>query len=93
MDSNSCPIHRESVFGVKSMLYCESIVVPPSMAYTVYGVAYVGMPRAYHAIFIAHNEDHSGSTSQVMGNIQGGKTFEKNGAKEPDSFASFESTT
>lgn len=63
------------------------------MSYTVYLVAYAGMPRDHHAIFIEENEDKSGRVYQVIGDIQNGMSFDTKPAKMPDNSASFQSKT
>ncbi|KAG5290953.1 hypothetical protein I7I50_00866 [Histoplasma capsulatum G186AR] len=61
------------------------------MSFEVYRVAYAGLPRDHHAIFVVTNDDQSGHLFQVTGNIQNGMTFEDKPGKKPEESASFQS--
>ncbi|KJF60048.1 uncharacterized protein CIMG_12709 [Coccidioides immitis RS] len=61
------------------------------MAYAVYHVAYSGLPRDHHTIFVETGGDgpETGHIFHVMGDIQTGMTFENKPAKKPDESATF----
>ncbi|KAL2359962.1 hypothetical protein RJZ56_007179 [Blastomyces dermatitidis] len=61
------------------------------MSSEVYRVAYAGLPRDHHAIFVVTNDDQSGHLFQVAGNIQNGMTFKDKPGKKPEELASFQS--
>ncbi|EGC46625.1 conserved hypothetical protein [Histoplasma capsulatum var. duboisii H88] len=61
------------------------------MSFEVYRVAYFGLPRDHHAIFVATNDDLSGDLFQVTGDIQNGMTFEHKPSKKPEESTSFQS--
>jgi hypothetical protein len=60
------------------------------MSYNVYLVAYTGVPRDHHAIFVEMNPDKSGHIFQVTGTIQQGMNHNDKPAKKPDESASYQ---
>ncbi|PVH74008.1 hypothetical protein DL98DRAFT_659087 [Cadophora sp. DSE1049] len=54
------------------------------MSYNVYLVAYAGLPRDHHTIFVETGADGSGYIFQVTGNIQDGMTHGHKAAKKPE---------
>jgi uncharacterized membrane protein len=57
------------------------------MSYNVYRVAYAGLPRDHHAIFVEINDDQSSHVFQVVGDIQNGMTHGHISAKKPEESA------
>ncbi|KAL4812260.1 hypothetical protein BDW67DRAFT_170432 [Aspergillus spinulosporus] len=60
------------------------------MSYNVYRVAYAGLPRDHHAIFVEINDDQSGHAFQVVGDIQNGMTHGHKPAKKPEESATYQ---
>lgn len=63
------------------------------MAYNVYRIAYGGMPRDHHAIFVETNSDETGWLFQVVGNIQEGMRHDDKPAKKPEDSTTFQERT
>lgn len=61
--------------------------------YTVYLVAYVGVPRDHHAIFVETRPDRSGHLFHLIGNIQNGMAFQNKPGKDPRTSNSYLSMT
>ncbi|EGE00898.1 hypothetical protein TESG_08193 [Trichophyton tonsurans CBS 112818] len=61
------------------------------MSYPVYRVAYGGLPRDHHSIFVETGENgpKTGHLFHVTGDIQNGMVFDEKPAKEPESSATF----
>jgi hypothetical protein len=60
------------------------------MSYNVYRVAYAGLPRDHHAIFVEMNDDQSGHIFQVVGDIQNGMTHGHKPGKRPEESATYQ---
>jgi hypothetical protein len=56
-----------------------------------YLIAYTGMPRNHHSIFIQKGTDGSGELFHVIGDIQNGMTFEHRSSRNPDESTTFAS--
>nr|KMM69071.1 hypothetical protein CPAG_05394 [Coccidioides posadasii RMSCC 3488] len=61
------------------------------MSYTVYRVAYSGLPRDHHTIFVETCEEgpETGRLFHVSGDIQNGMFFENKPVRKPDESATF----
>ena len=59
------------------------------MSYPVFRIAYQGMPRDHHALFIEFHRDGSGQLFHVKGDIQRGMEFETRATKPPEQSATF----
>lgn len=59
------------------------------MSHQVYLVAFLGVTRDHHAIFVEINEDKSGMLFHVIGDIQKGMTYETKASRSPDKSTSF----
>lgn len=60
------------------------------VSYDVYRVESAGMPRDHHAIFVQTNNDGSGHTFQVTGNIQTGMVYEDKPTERPEDLATYQ---
>lgn len=60
------------------------------MSCNAYRVAYAGLPRDHHAIFVQTNDDQSGKLFQVVGDIQNGMTHGHKDAKKPEESATYQ---
>lgn len=65
---------------------------PEAISYNVYCVAYSGLPRDHHAIFVELVADGAGQIFQVIGNIQSGMAYETKPAKKPDESNTYQSS-
>lgn len=61
------------------------------MSYNVYRVAYAGIPREHHAIFVEMNNDQSGWLFQVAGNIMYGQEYQDKRSRNPEQSTSYRS--